>query len=75
MKEIIEQLKNEIEVLKKLTLVDESADDKIIKSGADFAKDAAQVEIQEAISHLTNAIHFLDEEKKVVKYEDIPDYD
>lgn len=73
MKEIIEQLKNEIEVLKKL--FDESADDKIIKSGADFAKDAAQIEIQEAISHLENAIRFLNEEKKVVKYEDIPDYD
>lgn len=74
MKEIIKQLKNEVEVLKKL-IVDESADDKIIKSGADFAKDAAQIEIQEAISHLTNAIRFLNEEKKVVKYEDIPDYD
>lgn len=74
MKEIIKQLKNEIEVLKKL-IVDESADDKIIKSGADFAKDAAQIEIQEAISHLENAIRFLNEEKKVVKYEDIPDYD
>lgn len=74
MKEIIEQLKNEIEVLKKL-IVNESADDKIIKSGVDFAKDAAQIEIQEAINHLTNAIRFLNEEKKVVKYEDIPDYD
>lgn len=74
MKEIIERLKNEVEVLKKL-FADSSADDKIIKSGTDFAKDAAQIEIQEAIGHLMNAIRFLNEEKKVVKYEDIPDYD
>lgn len=71
---IITKLKKEVETLTKLSSNDET-DDKLIKDGAQFAEDAAKIEIQEAIGHLINAIHFLDKEKKEVKYEDIPDYD